>query len=53
LEDNITAYLKELSWEGVDWILQAQDRDQGKTCEPSNEPSGSAECREFLDYLRS
>jgi hypothetical protein len=27
-EDNIKTELKEIGWEGVDWILLAQDRDQ-------------------------
>jgi hypothetical protein len=26
--DNITMYLKEIGWDGVDWIDMAQDRDQ-------------------------
>jgi hypothetical protein len=28
LEDNLTIDLKEMAWEGVDWIHMAQDRDQ-------------------------
>jgi hypothetical protein len=26
--DNITMYLKEIEWDGVDWIYVAQDRDR-------------------------
>jgi hypothetical protein len=26
--DNIKTYLRELEWDGVDWIDMAQDRDQ-------------------------
>jgi len=37
----------------VDWVSQAQDRDQWRegSCEYGNEPSGSIEGEEFLDYL--
>jgi hypothetical protein len=41
--DNIRMYLREMGWEGVDWIHLAQDMDQG------NEPSGSIKGREFSD----
>jgi hypothetical protein len=27
-EDNIRVDIREIGWEGVDWIRQAQDRDQ-------------------------
>ena len=27
-EDNIKMYLKEMGWEGLDWIDMAQDRDK-------------------------
>jgi hypothetical protein len=29
-EDNIKFDLKEIRWGGMDWILLAQDRDQGR-----------------------
>jgi hypothetical protein len=29
-EDNIRMYLREIGWEGVDWIHVAQDRDHWK-----------------------
>jgi hypothetical protein len=28
MEDNINMYLRDIKWEGVDWINPAQDRDQ-------------------------
>jgi hypothetical protein len=28
--DNIKMYLREIEWDGVDWIDLAQDRDQGR-----------------------
>jgi hypothetical protein len=31
LEDNINMPVKEIKWEGVDWIHLAQDRDQWRT----------------------
>jgi hypothetical protein len=40
-EDNIRMDLREMGWEGVDWI---NDSEQGSTvcsCEHSNEPLGS------------
>jgi len=30
-EDNIRMNVKETGWEGVDWIILAQDRDQWRT----------------------
>jgi hypothetical protein len=33
--------LREIVWEGVEWIHLAQDRDQWQTCEHGNEPSVS------------
>jgi hypothetical protein len=38
--------LREVGWEGVDWMHLAQDRDQWRDF---NEPSGSITGREFLD----
>jgi hypothetical protein len=31
-EDNIRMDLREIGWEGVDWMHLAQDRDQWQTC---------------------
>jgi hypothetical protein len=37
--DNIKLNLREIEWDGVDWIELAQDRDQRR--EQGDEPSGS------------
>jgi hypothetical protein len=47
--DNMKMYLREIGWEGVDWIHLAQDTDQWQTCKHDNEPLGSTKVREFLD----
>jgi len=39
--------LREIGWEGVDWIHLGQDRDQWR--EHGNKPSGSIKGGEFLD----
>jgi hypothetical protein len=41
--------LREVGWEGVDWMHLAQHRDSDWLCEYSNEPLGSIKAREFLD----
>jgi hypothetical protein len=38
--DNIKMDLREIGWDGMDWIELAQDRDQW-TCGHGDEPSGS------------
>jgi hypothetical protein len=48
-EDNIRVDIREIVWEGVDWIRLAKDRDQCGPCEHSNETSGSLEGGGFLD----
>jgi len=30
-EDNIRIYLREIGWEGIEWMHVAQDRDQWRT----------------------
>jgi hypothetical protein len=40
-EDNIVMDLREIGWGGTDWINLAQDKDQWRACEHSDEPSGS------------
>jgi hypothetical protein len=40
--------LREIGWDGVDWIDLAQDRD-----EHGDEPSGSIKCREVLEWLHN
>jgi hypothetical protein len=42
---NIKIDLREIGWDGMDWIDLAQDRDQFEgSCEQGNEPSGSIKC---------
>jgi hypothetical protein len=48
-ENIITLNLREITWEGVDWMHLAQDRDQwGGSCEHGRELSGSIKGGEFL-----
>jgi hypothetical protein len=38
----------------MDWIGLAQERDQWRgSCEHGNEPSGSIECWEFIEWLHN
>jgi hypothetical protein len=46
--DNIKIDLREIGWDGMDWINLAQDKDP---CEHGNEPSGSLKCWEVLEWL--
>jgi hypothetical protein len=42
--------LREIGWEGMDWIHLAQDREPVVgSCEHVNEPLGSTKGEEFLD----
>jgi hypothetical protein len=43
--NNIKIDLREIEWDGMDWIDLAQDSD---SCEHGNEPSGSVKCWEIL-----
>jgi hypothetical protein len=43
--DYIKMDLRELGWDGMDWIGLAQDRE----CEHGNEPSVSIKCWEVLE----
>jgi hypothetical protein len=48
--DNIKINLREIEWDGVDWINLAQDRGPVEgSCEHGNEPSGSIKSWEILD----
>jgi hypothetical protein len=52
--DNIKMDLREIGWDGMDWIDLAQGRDQWEgSCEDGNEPSGSIKCWEFLEWLHN
>jgi hypothetical protein len=45
--DNMKMDLREMGWDGMDWINLARDRDQWEgSCEHGNEPSGSIKCWE-------
>jgi hypothetical protein len=45
--NNIKMDLREIGWDGVDWIDMAQDRDHGI------EPSGCLKCWEVLEWLHN
>jgi hypothetical protein len=42
--DNIKMDLREIGWDGMDWIYLAQDRDRWRALVNTNEPSGSIKC---------
>jgi hypothetical protein len=46
--DNIKIDLREIGWDGMDWIELAQNRAVEGSCERGNEPSGSIKCWEVL-----
>jgi len=51
-ENNVRMGLREIAWDGVDWMHLAQDWDQLRAV--VNEPLGSikdGECLDYLDYL--
>jgi hypothetical protein len=49
-EDNIRMDLREIGWEGVNWINLSQDRDPWQTsCEDGSKPLGSIKGGKFLD----
>jgi hypothetical protein len=41
--------LTEMGWDGMDWIVLAQNTDQWRAVVNGNEPSGSIKCWEFLE----
>jgi hypothetical protein len=45
--------LREIGWDGADWIDMAQDRTKKSSCEHGTELSGSIKCWEVLDWLRN
>jgi hypothetical protein len=45
--------LREIGWDGGDWIDMAQDRDQWRACEHGIEPSGSIKCWKVLEWLHN
>jgi hypothetical protein len=47
--DNTELDLREIGWDGMDWIELAQDRDQWRgSCEHGDEPSGSLKLLGFF-----
>jgi hypothetical protein len=48
--DNIKIHLREIGWDGVDWIDVAQDRNQWSAGH-CTEPLGSINCWEVLEWL--
>jgi hypothetical protein len=55
--DNIKMDLREIGWNGMDWIDLAQDRDQwffpSGFCKHSNEPTDSIKCWEVFEWLHN
>ena len=52
-EDNIKLDLEEIRWEGVDWIgvVWWGQGEVVRCCEHGDEPSGSIQRVQFLDWL--
>jgi hypothetical protein len=52
--DNIKIDLREIGWDGMDWIDLDQDRDQWRALgKHDNEPTGSIKCWEVLEWLHN
>jgi general stress protein YciG len=52
--DYIKIDLREIGWDGMDWIDLAQDRDQRRDLgKHGNEHSGSIKCWEVLEWLHN
>jgi hypothetical protein len=49
-EDNIRMALKEIEWDGVEWIHLAQVKDQWQAL-VNTEPLGFTKSREFFDFV--
>jgi hypothetical protein len=47
--DNIKMRLREIGWDGMNWIDLTQDRDKWCSCEHCDESSGSIKCWEVFD----
>jgi hypothetical protein len=47
--DNIKMDLREVGWDGRDWIDLSQDRDRWRARERGDEPPGSIKCWEVLE----
>jgi hypothetical protein len=44
MDDNIKMGVKEIEWDGTDWVHLAQLGKSSRLCEHGNEPSGSIKC---------
>jgi hypothetical protein len=51
--DNIIMDLREIGWDGVDWINMAQDGPVEGSCGHGIEPSGSIKCWGVLEELHN
>jgi hypothetical protein len=52
--DNIKMDLREIGWDGMDWIDLAEDRDQWRALvKKGGEPSGFLKCWEVLKWLQN
>jgi hypothetical protein len=51
--DNIKMDLREIGWDGVDWMDMAQDGPVEGSGEHGIEPSGSIKCWEVLEGLHN
>jgi hypothetical protein len=47
--NNIKMELRDIGWDGMDWIDRAQDIDQWRALVNTVEPSGSIKCWEVLE----
>lgn len=47
--NNIKIDLREIRWDGMDWMDLDQDRDQWRAREHVDEPSGCTKCWEVLE----
>jgi hypothetical protein len=47
--NNINIDLREIEWNGMDWIVLAENRDQWRALMNMNEPLGSIKCWEVLE----
>jgi hypothetical protein len=45
--------LREMGWDGVDWVDLAQEGPVEGSCEHGDEPSGSIKCWEVLEWLHN
>jgi hypothetical protein len=46
--DNIKMNLRDIGWDGIDWIDLCQEEPVEGSCEHGNEPSGFIKCWEVL-----